>query len=336
MKILTHQLTESGAVTAYLQEPSPELAANAVRPAVLILPGGAYQFCSDREAEPVALAYLAEGFNAFVLRYAVGPDSPWEQSFADAQAAVLWLHTNASDLSINPDWIAAVGFSAGGHLASSLGVAAEVRPNALVLGYPVTRKEFGPPVGKAILDIPTSVDSATPATFLFSTQSDTLVPIAESLSLLVALAENGVPFESHIYLLGGHGLSLSTAATANGSAAQVDEAVGEWFKASVRFLNRVFGPFPLAGAKPAYGDFLESRRPGIHMPLGRLAGYPAAVDVLAELSPEILGRLESNPMFAGTSLAALAEYSSDALSGEKLEALKTALGIAEQDMVAQH
>ena len=71
-------------LTCYVQEPSPELTTAAVRPAVLILPGGGYFMTSDREAEPVALAYLAEGFNAFVLRYSVGAESPFSMSFADA------------------------------------------------------------------------------------------------------------------------------------------------------------------------------------------------------------------------------------------------------------
>ena len=73
MQISTLNLTTDGRVslTAYIQQPSPEMPNRAVRPAVIILPGGAYAFLSDREAEPVALAYLEAGFQAFVLRYTI-------------------------------------------------------------------------------------------------------------------------------------------------------------------------------------------------------------------------------------------------------------------------
>ena len=95
MRIITEQLTATGVLTGYLLDASPEMATATTRPAVLVLPGGGYEFCSDREAEPVAAAYLAEGFHAFVLRYAVGPHAPWEASFTDAGAALDWLRDHA-------------------------------------------------------------------------------------------------------------------------------------------------------------------------------------------------------------------------------------------------
>ena len=70
---------DSAILTGYVLDHSDELLNARVRPAVLVLPGGGYFMTSDREAEPVALAYLAEGFNAFVLRYAVGADAPFER-----------------------------------------------------------------------------------------------------------------------------------------------------------------------------------------------------------------------------------------------------------------
>ena len=118
----------NASLTCYVQDPSPSLANAAIRPAVLILPGGGYQYCSDREAEPVALAYLAEGFNAFVLRYTVGRDCPLDKALADAQAALSYLRDHAAALHIDPHRIAAVGFSAGGHLAAALGTQSHIRP----------------------------------------------------------------------------------------------------------------------------------------------------------------------------------------------------------------
>ena len=110
-------------LTCYLQDPCTEMPALDRCPAILIFPGGAYAFCSDREADPVALAFLNAGYNAFVLRYSVSQNCPVEEvytnAFAEAQEAMDYLHQNAGDLHIDPEQIAVVGFSAGGHLAAS-------------------------------------------------------------------------------------------------------------------------------------------------------------------------------------------------------------------------
>ena len=106
-------------LTCYLQDPCTEMPALDRCPAILIFPGGAYAFCSDREADPVALAFLNAGYNAFVLRYSVSQNCPVEEvytnAFAEAQEAMDYLHQNAGDLHIDPEQIAVVGFSAGGH-----------------------------------------------------------------------------------------------------------------------------------------------------------------------------------------------------------------------------
>lgn len=128
-------------LTCYLQDPCTEMPALDRCPAILIFPGGAYAFCSDREADPVALAFLNAGYNAFVLRYSVSQNCPVEEvytnAFAEAQEAMDYLHQNAGDLHIDPEQIAVVGFSAGGHLAASVGTMGRVRPAAMLLGYAV-------------------------------------------------------------------------------------------------------------------------------------------------------------------------------------------------------
>src|SRR5665811_2055937 len=101
-------------------------------------------------------------------RYAVGPDAPWEQSFADGRAGLAWVRAHAAELDIHPAKVAVVGFSAGGHLATSLGTLSDNRPDALVLGYPVTLAEFGPVMGKEVPDTPAAVTQDTPPTLLFS------------------------------------------------------------------------------------------------------------------------------------------------------------------------
>ncbi|MCC2593718.1 alpha/beta hydrolase [Tessaracoccus sp. OS52] len=261
MRLISQTVGNDAALTGYIQEPSAELSTATVRPAVLVLPGGGYFITSDREAEPVALAYLAEGFNTFVLRYSVGAEAPFSNSLADAEAALRWIRGHADELHVDPEKVAVAGFSAGGHLASSLAVGAD-KPDALVVGYPVTLSEFGPAIGKDILNVPDHVTSDTPPTFLFSTCDDTVVPIRNSLEFLGALASAGVPFESHIYLLGPHGLSLSRPLTASGHAELVEPSVAQWFADSVRFLRSVFGDFPVEGQSETFATLVARKHPG--------------------------------------------------------------------------
>lgn len=246
MRVFTETVGSNAAeLTSYVQSDSDVLSNAAVRPAVLIFPGGAYQRCSDREAEPVALAYLAEGFNAFVLRYSVGPDATFDEAMSDAQAALTKIRENAAELRIDPTKIAVVGFSAGGHLAASLGTVSEVKPDALVLGYPVTLAYLGERVNTPIPDAAEHVTAATPPTFLFATRDDQSVPIDNSLAFASALDRAGVEFEVHIYRSGTHGLSLAKPLTANGQADWVNEPVQAWLAESVTFLRALWGDFPL-------------------------------------------------------------------------------------------
>ena len=152
MRILSIPLrAENPAVRldGYLLHDSPEFQTGMVRPAVLICPGGAYLIISDREAEPVALRFLAAGYHAFVLRYSVGARFP--APMLDLAQAILLLRSRAAEWRIDPAQVVLCGFSAGGHLCASLGVLwnhpvlteplgvapAAIRPDGLILGYPV-------------------------------------------------------------------------------------------------------------------------------------------------------------------------------------------------------
>ena len=135
----------------------PDLLNSHRRPAVLICPGGAYCVCSDREAEPIALALCARGISAAVLRYPCAPAARFPVQLCAAAQAVAWLKGHAEENNLDPLQISIMGFSAGGHLAASLGVfwdrpflaretglsPEDMRPAKLVLGYPViTSGEF--------------------------------------------------------------------------------------------------------------------------------------------------------------------------------------------------
>lgn len=322
MKVFTETVGDAAApLTCYLLDATDQMAAARVRPAVLVLPGGGYRYTSDREAEPIAMAYLAEGFHAFVLRYAAGPDAPFEASFGDGRAALAWVRAHADELHVDPGRVAVVGFSAGGHLAASLGTAADDKPDALVLGYPVTLEEFGPPIGKELLDVPGAVGPDTPPTFLFSTSGDRVVPIRNSLSFLSALAEHDVPFESHIYLLGPHGISLAKPLTANGAAAMVDGAVAQWLPDSVRFLRTVFGDFATEGEGETFQTLVDRRRPGIQTPVRRLLVHDRAAAILERHVPGLGEAVRANRVSASLSLADMAQWEPDRLTAEVLDAL---------------
>ena len=192
MKIITVTLAPNQAVlTCYLQDQSPKMPNAAIRPAMLVVPGGGYQYCSDREGEPVALAYMAQGFNAFVLRYTADATTPIDKALQDGAAAMDYLRANAAELEIDPQQIAAVGFSAGGHLVASLGtlLPKAQRPNALVLGYAATLGAMWTVAGRQEPDLHALVDDDTPPTFLFATQGDALVPVKNSLVFADALVD---------------------------------------------------------------------------------------------------------------------------------------------------
>jgi len=124
----------------------------AEKPAMIICPGGAYLGYTEKEAEPVALRFLAEGFNSFVLRYSVGAGmAKLPTPFIDTAKAVMLIRENARKWNIHPDRICLCGFSVGGHvattfaaswhekyLAEALNAGNELfKPNALILAYPI-------------------------------------------------------------------------------------------------------------------------------------------------------------------------------------------------------
>ena len=123
--IQTYQILENKpnvSLTAYIAGKSGEMPFNEKRKALLVIPGGGYHWCSDREGDPVALHFLAQGFNTFVLEYSTAhnADVTWPSPLVDASAAMKFIRDHAEDFCIDPKYVFAIGFSAGGHLAASL------------------------------------------------------------------------------------------------------------------------------------------------------------------------------------------------------------------------
>ncbi len=230
-------------LTTYLLDSSDEFKNIRLRPAVLIFPGGAYKWCSDREAEPIAMAYLAEGYHAFVLRYSTDNNAEWPNPLYDAEAAMEIIRKNSEVWSVDCDKIAVVGFSAGGHLAAALSTIGKNKPNAMILGYPCILEEISSILAKPVPGLDDKVDCNTPPAFIFTTFDDSTVPVRNTIKFIDALSEAEIPFEAHVFLSGKHGLSLAKSHTSSGSVTGINHDVANWFDLSVNWLKRVFGDF---------------------------------------------------------------------------------------------
>jgi acetyl esterase/lipase len=206
--------------------------------AIIICPGGGYTHLADHEGGPVAEWLNTLGITAFVLKYRLGPRYQHPAPLLDAARAVRLVRSRAGEWSIDPERVGMLGFSAGGHLASTLGTHFDSgkpgapdaierlssRPTLMVLIYPViTMREKGHagsrktllgdnPSPELIAQLSTDeqVTKDTPPTFLVHTTADPGVPVENSMLFAAALRKAGVPFELHLYERGPHGFGLAS------------------------------------------------------------------------------------------------------------------------------
>lgn len=228
-------------LTACLQEVGGSFPHIPRRPAVLILPGGGYQYCSRRESDPVAFAYLKAGFQTFVLRYSVGENARWPNPLEDYEQAMALIRENADQWGVYPDKIAVIGFSAGGHLAAAAATMSRNRPNAAILGYAVAGEDVkgcNPSAPSAVA----AVDENTCPCFLFATRTDELVPVENTVDFMSALIRAEIAFESHIYSYGPHGFSTCDASVLD-PATPISSRVPGWVDDSIGWLKEMLGDF---------------------------------------------------------------------------------------------
>lgn len=264
---LNERITLSDDGRAYIDTYVTYNTSKTLRPAVLILPGGGYHGVSPREGEPIALAFLAKGYNAFVLQYRVGEvGDVYPKQMVDASRAMLHIRENAEKYGIIPDKVYVLGFSAGGHLAGSLATmyddpelleilgvsSADIRPDAAVLCYPVitayepTHKgSFKNLLGKEFEEITDAerekfsiekrVNLNTPPMFIWHTAKDKGVPPVGSLRLTEKLIELDIAVTTRIYPYGGHGLSLGNGDTAS-APNHIQPIAAKWIDEATEFL----------------------------------------------------------------------------------------------------
>jgi len=235
-------------LTVFLQEVGGEFTYIARRPAVLILPGGAYSFCSDREAEPVAFPYLKAGYHVFILRYSLGKDAAWPNPLDDYEQAMSLIRSKADEWNLYSDKIAVIGFSAGGHLACAAATMAENRPNAAILGYAVAGADVRGCCPTAP-DTVAAVDGNTCPCFLFATRTDNVVHISNTIQFLEKLTEYDIAFESHIYAYGPHGFSTGDISVQHPDT-EICSRVPDWVEDSIGWLGDVLGEFSDEGMAP--------------------------------------------------------------------------------------
>ena len=202
-----------------------------IYPAMLVIPGGGYQMLSEREGEPVALQFLARGYAAFILDYSV--NTPFPTPLVEAGMAMAYIRKNAKKYFVDINRVAAIGFSAGGHLTGMLATlfddeslkkalgadAALVRPDAVVLSYAVLTTGIGTHSGsthvisggdeelRKKLSLENCVTKESSPAFIWHTYEDAAVPVENALLMASAYRKAGVPFELHIFEKGWHGLS---------------------------------------------------------------------------------------------------------------------------------
>lgn len=226
---------EKTQVTLYIPDVWKEVDEDQTFPCTVICPGGSYWWCSEREAEPVALRMLGNGIAAAVVNYACQYQH-YPLQLLEILAAITYIRRNSESLHIDPERIAVMGFSAGGHAACTAGlfwqeklaedtlgiVHGEDKPNGMILCYPViTSGEFthegsmkcllgDDPNAELVakMSLENQVTENAPKAFIWHTSEDGLVPVENSLLIAAALHKKGIDVEMHIYPRGGHGLSL--------------------------------------------------------------------------------------------------------------------------------
>lgn len=254
----------------FLEVIVPDKVGDYVRKAILVIPGGGYgAVCSDREGEPIALAFLPYGYSAFVLHYSVGGKRFYPAQLIEASLAIKHIKDNAEEYGIDKEKVFTVGFSAGGHLSGSIAamwhkkeVYDEIdmpygynKPAGSMLIYPVISgvKEFSH-VGsfynllgednpteekKNEVSIEMNVDEKTSPMFIMHTSNDQIVDIRHSLCLCDALAKAGKTFEIHIYPDAPHGVALGNDITKCGCDKWSQKTIEKWVEAATMWAEKI-------------------------------------------------------------------------------------------------
>lgn len=249
----------------YLETYVADKTGDYVRNAILVIPGGGYaNVCSDREGEPIAMAFLPYGYNAFVLHYSVSSvnSNKYPTQLIEAAKAIKHIKDNAEKYNINPDKVFVTGFSAGGHLCACTGILWNLKeiyeeidmpygynkPAGIMPIYPVITPEyhfgsFENLLGKdnlsqEMLDkvsLQKQVTEESAPLYLMHTSNDDVVDVRNSLLLANAYKEAGLKFELHIYPDAPHGVALGNEITECGCGKFNNPCISKWIENAVNW-----------------------------------------------------------------------------------------------------
>lgn len=236
--------------------------------AILICPGGGYNdLAKGHEGEGIAITFAARGYRTFVLTYSVKEKAKFPTPLIEASLAMSHIKRNAEEYGVNPARVFVIGFSAGGHLAGSLGTLwhkdwlneklsmpfGENRPKGMILSYPVLAYfpethlgTFARAVGTehlteentAELSLDKQVDGEhTVPAFLWHTMDDPVVHVENTLKMLSALRRHGVHAEAHLFPHGRHGVGTANSTVYGDDAKKLDPRLQDWVNMADGFMK---------------------------------------------------------------------------------------------------
>ena len=253
----------------YLDVYSADKVGSFVRNAILVIPGGGYgEVCFEREGEPIAMAFMPHGYNAFVLHYSVARKKKFPAQLIEASKAMKHIKDNAEEYNINPEKVFVTGFSAGGHLAASLGILWDMKeiydeinmpygynkPAGMILGYPVisgvSHAHLGSFQNLFCSDEPKKEDleraslekfvsEKSAPLFAMHTSNDSVVDVRNTLSLAAAYREHSLTFELHIYPDAPHGVALGNKITYTDNEKFDNKHIAKWVNEAAEWAENI-------------------------------------------------------------------------------------------------